>query len=110
MKVERFRPLEALAETIFTDNDELIEIMGASKILVAIPELSYVEMTSELTFELEDITVIKKPDNEESFFSDGFRRSETTNALEFYANGELIAAIDTRWYVLKVDKSDYKLL
>ncbi len=110
LKVERFRPLEALAETIFTDNDELIEIMGASKILVAIPELSYVEMTSELTFELEDITVIKKPDNEESFFSDGFRRSETTNALEFYANGELIAAIDTRWYVLKVDKSDYKLL
>ena len=54
---------------------------------------------------MENGEVLKMPETlNNSFLSDGFRKNETTGALEFYANGELTAAIEADWYVIKVKK------
>lgn len=71
------------------------------EILVSYPELSFAGLTSELRFDLEEAEILKKPE-EEYFFSDGFRRNDVTNALEFYSNGELVAALEARWFVVRV--------
>ncbi|MBQ9030590.1 MAG: sel1 repeat family protein [Parasporobacterium sp.] len=74
------------------------------RILVTFPELSYVNLVSELTFRLEDVGVVKVPDSGETFLTDGFTKNENTNALEFYSGGECIAAIEAKWFVIDVAK------
>ena len=74
------------------------------KVLVTFPELSYVDLVTELKFRLEDVGVIKIPEKGETFLADGFTKNELTNALEFYSGGECIAAVEARWYVIDVAK------
>lgn len=76
----------------------------APKILVTYPELSYSNIVSEIEFRLESAQILKMPEGTEVFYSDGFRKNEVTNAMEFYGNNELIAAIEAKWFVIKVDK------
>ena len=80
------------------------------KILVTFPELSYVDLVSELKFGLEDVGVIKYPENRESFLADGFTRNEHTNALEFYFGGECIAAVEAKWFVIDITNEQKKKL
>ena len=74
------------------------------KILVTFPELSYVDLLSELKFRLEDVGVVKIPEKGSTFLADGFTKNENTKALEFYSNGECIAAIEAKWFVIDVTK------
>ena len=74
------------------------------KILVTFPELSYVDLVSELKFRLEDTGVVKIPEGKEAFLADGFTRNEHTGALEFYFSGECIAAVEAKWFVIDVSK------
>ncbi len=75
-----------------------------SKILVTYPELSYSKLVSELEFILEDVSIVEVKSNSKTFISDGFKKNEVTGALEFYSEGKLAAAIDARWYTIKVKK------
>jgi len=75
-----------------------------SKVLVAFPELSYVDLVSELSFRLEDVGVVKVPDAGPVFLADGFTKNEHTGALEFYANGDCVAAVEAKWFVIDVTK------
>ncbi|MCQ2512428.1 MAG: hypothetical protein MJ092_03475 [Lachnospiraceae bacterium] len=108
LKLSRFRFSDVLST--FKVFGELPEGMRekedeASKILVTYPELSYCNVVSEIEFRLENGEVLKMPETpNNSFLSDGFRKNETTGALEFYTNGELTAAIEADWYVIKVKK------
>lgn len=81
----------------------------SSRILVTFPELSYVNLVSELKFRLEDVGVIKLPEKGGSFLADGFNKNEHTNALEFYSGGELVAAVEAKWFIIDVTK-EKKLL
>ena len=74
------------------------------KILVTLPELSYVDLVSELKFRLEDVGVIRHPEKGSTFLADGFAKNEMTGALEFYYGGELAAAIEAKWYVIDIAK------
>ena len=74
------------------------------KVLVTFPELSYVNLVSELVFRLEQVGVIKTPDSGETFLADGFTKNEHTNALEFYSAGDCIAAVEAKWFVIDVTK------
>ena len=49
------------------------------------------------------MSVAKKPKGE-YFLSDGFKRNEMTQAIEFYYAGEMVAAIEAEWYVTTVEK------
>ena len=60
------------------------------------------ELTTELTFTLENLTVAKYPEKEGHFLSDGFRKNEMTGAVEFYSSGELVAAVEAEWYVIDI--------
>lgn len=94
-----FKVFGELPEGVRDKEDE------TSKILVTYPELSYCNVVSEIEFRLENGEVLKMPDTPtHSFLSDGFRKNETTGALEFYTSGELTAAIEADWYVIKVKK------
>lgn len=74
------------------------------KILTTYPELSWTELVSEIEYTLENGTILKLPDRKGPFLSDGFRKDDATNALEFYAHGEVVAAVEADWYVIKVNK------
>ena len=78
------------------------KLKAVPEILTSYPELSYAGLTSELKFNLEGAEIHKKPEDEEFFLSDGFRRNEVTEALEFYRGGELVAALEAKWYVVRV--------
>jgi hypothetical protein len=105
LKIERFRPGSELVEQGWiSEESEAGKIMSVPRVLVVYPELSYGEMVSELTYRLEGVTVARKNDNSPFFLADGFRRNEKTNALEFFAGGNLVGAIDSKWYAITVDK------
>ena len=74
----------------------------SSKILTTYPELSWCGLVSEMEYTLENGTVLKVPERKGPFLSDGFRRDDATNVLEFYAHGEVIAAVEADWYTIKV--------
>ena len=74
------------------------------KILITYPELSYTTVSAEIEFRLEEGEILKLPEHGKPFFSDSFRKNEVTGALEFYAHGDLVAALDAKWYVIKVKK------
>lgn len=80
------------------------ELREVPSILTAYPELSYCELVSELHYRLENVSVAKKPKGE-YFLSDGFKRNEMTQAIEFYYAGEMVAAIEAEWYVTTVEKN-----
>lgn len=77
---------------------------AAGKLLVTYPELSWSGLVSEMEYRLENATILKQPEKPGPFLSDGFRRENTTNVLEFYAHGEVIAALEADWYVVSVKK------
>ena len=78
------------------------------KLLATYPELSYSCLVSEMEYTLDNCTVLKRPEKPGPFLSDGFRRDEHTNALEFYARGEVIAALEADWYTVSVKKKRKK--
>ena len=101
LRLQRFRFGEDLLDKDFLeDNSDILKLITPPPILTAYPELSWARLTTELVYGLENLTVAKKPDKEGFFLCDGFRRNEQANTLEFYANGELVSAIDTEWYVI----------
>ncbi len=75
-----------------------------AKILVTYPELSYSKLVSELEFILEDVSILEIKSKSATFVSDGFKKNEVTGALEFYSEGQLAAAIDAKWYTIKIKK------
>lgn len=106
MTVSRFRPgAEIMGMDFLADDEELQKMMEIPKILVAYPELSYAEMVSEITYGLENITVAQKNDKGPFILADGFRKNEQTNALEFFANGQMVAAVEAEWYTIRVNKN-----
>lgn len=104
LKIERYRFGNEIKE-FFSDEEEedpgISDIFTVPKTLLAFPELSWVIYTSEMTYYLEDIVVAQISGKDASFFSDGFRRNEHTNALEFFSQGELVGAVEAKWYVIK---------
>lgn len=76
----------------------------SAKLLVTYPELFYCSLVSEMEYELENCTILKLPEKPGIFLSDGFRRDDHTNVLEFYAHGEVIAALEADWYVVTTKK------
>ncbi len=79
-----------------------------SQVLVSLPELSYVNLLSEISFRLEGVGVVKTPEEGDTFLSDGFAKNDKTNALEFYSGGECVAAVEAKWFV--IDITNEKLL
>lgn len=75
-----------------------------SQVLVAFPELSYVNLVRELEFKLEEPGAIKVPETGETFLAEGFMKNEHTGVLEFYFGGECIAAAEAKWFVVDVTK------
>ena len=57
-----------------------------------------------VVFRLEDTGVIRTPDNSDTFLAEGFAKNDHTGALEFYAGGECVAAIEAKWFVIDVTK------
>ena len=102
LKIERYRFGNEIRD-LFDDDPEggFKDILKIPETILSFPELSWAMLTSELTYYLEDIVVAQKSEDGESFFSDGFRRNENTNALEFYSQGELVGAVEARWYIIK---------
>ena len=109
LKVSRYRfGSEMLEKGIIKDGSEHAKMFQVPKILVAYPELSYAALVDEIVYRLEGVTVAQKTEQGPFFMSDGFRKNEATNALEFYSNGTLAAAIDAQWYSIEVDKGKKK--
>ena len=83
--------------------EELIpeQFVRADRVLVAFPEMSCAALVAGLEYELEDITVVSKKEKGPYFFAAGFNKNDRTDALEFFMNGEIVAAIDAKWYVLR---------
>lgn len=79
-----------------------------SQVLVSLPELSYVNLMSEISFRLEGMGVVKVPDDGDTFLSDGFAKNEKTDALEFYSGGECIAAVEAKWFVIDMTNEKMK--
>lgn len=105
MKISRFRLGGDLAEKgIIPEESEIYKLTQPSKILVAYPELSYAELVSEITYRLEGIVIVRQNEKGPFFMADGFRKNEKTNALEFFANGQMTAAIDAQWFEVIVNK------
>ncbi|MBQ9814276.1 MAG: sel1 repeat family protein [Lachnospiraceae bacterium] len=102
LKLQRFRLGGELVEQgIISEDSDVSKLITPPSILTAYPELSWAELTTELFYELENLSVAKKPDKEGFFLCDGFRRNDRTGALEFFAGGEVVAAIDTEWFVIR---------
>ena len=80
-----------------------------SQVLVAFPELSYVNLVKELEFKLEEPGAIKIPETGETFLAEGFMKNEHTGVLEFYFGGECIAAAEAKWFVVDVTKEKMML-
>lgn len=107
LKVSRFRFGKDMVDAgIIKEGSDAARMFDTPKMLVAYPELSYAELVSEITYKLEGVVVATKTEKGPFFVADAFRKNEQTNALEFYAYGKLVAAIDTEWYVITVDKGD----
>ena len=103
LKIERYRFVNEIKDFFEDDEDgTLREIFAIPKTLMAFPELSWATLTSEATYYLEGIVIAQKPEKGTYFFSDGFRRNENTNALEFFSQGELVGAVEAKWYVIRV--------
>ena len=102
LTISRFR-LEGELPDLPADapGSELLKFLDSPPILAAYPELSCAELTSEMTYYLENVELVKLPEKGNHFLSDSFRRNEITNSLEFYANGEVVAAIEAGWYVVR---------
>ena len=98
-----FRDLNIQVTGGGNQKDEL-KTEGTPKMLVTYPELSWSGLVSEMEYTLENGNVLKRPEKPGPFLSDGFRREETTNVLEFYARGEIIAAIEADWFSVSVKK------
>jgi len=103
LKISRFSFNDILGG-IKRDLDEDLAEEYVPKILVTYPELSYCDIVSEIEFRLEEGQILKMPEDKTFFYSDGFRKNEMTNAMEFYAHGEIVAAIEAKWFVIKVKK------
>ena len=105
LKIERYRFGNEIKD-FFDDSEdeELKDIFKVPKTLLSFPELSWAVLTSEMTYYLEDIVVAQKSEKGSAFFSDGFRRNENTNALEFYSQGELVGAVEAKWYVIRKEE------
>lgn len=102
LRLQRFRlGGELIEQGVFAEDSEVSKLVTPPSILAAYPELSWAELTTELFYELENLSVVKKPEKIGYFLCDGFRRNERTGALEFYAGGEIVAAIDTEWFVIR---------
>lgn len=104
LKISRFSFSDILGGLKLPYEADMAGEEHAPKILVTYPELSYSNIVSEIEFRLESAQILKMPEGTEVFYSDGFRKNEVTNAMEFYGNNELIAAIEAKWFVIKVDK------
>ena len=86
------------------DSDDAQSLAG--RLLVTYPELSWSGLVSEMEYRLENGTILKQPEKPGPFLSDGFRREDMTNVLEFYAHGEVIAAVEAEWYIVSVKKDE----
>ena len=105
LKIERYRFGNEIKDFFDDDEDpEIRDIFAVPKTLLSFPELSWVTLTSQMTYYLEEIVVAQKSESGRSFFSDGFRRNENTNALEFYSQGELVGAVEAKWYVIRKEE------
>lgn len=102
LKVSRFRFGADIAKDIPIP-ERFKEI---PKILVCYPELSHVDLVSELSFILEEAIIGKLPEKGDYFLADGFRKNDMTNALEFFSNGELIAAVEAKWYTIDISEKN----
>ena len=98
-----FRHLHISLDDIGQDGADMKSELS-SKILTTYPELSWTGLVSELEYTLENGAILKLPDRTGPFLSDGFRRDDATNALEFYVHGEVVAAVEADWYIIRVDK------
>ena len=106
IKIERYRFGNEIKDFFDGEqDDELTDLFTVPKTLVAFPELSWAQLTSEITYYLEDIVVAQTSEKDSAFFSDGFRRNENTNALEFFSQGELVGALEAKWYIIRKEKS-----
>ncbi len=106
LTVKRFRMGSELIERgIIPNDEEAKKLFSTTPILAAYPELDWVELTDELSWTLEGIEMVKKPEKPGPFLCDGFRKNDTTNALEFFAANELIAAVDAKWYISKIRRN-----
>lgn len=94
---------DAIEKVIGKEVDNFKKSIEA-KTLVTYPELSYVNLVSEIEFLLEDVSLVELKLKKKTFVSDGYKKNEITGALEFYSEGQLAAAIDAKWYVIKVKK------
>ena len=102
LKVERYRFGNEIKDLFDDEPDGTIgDIFKIPDTILSFPELSWAALTSSLTYYLEDIVVAQKSENGESFFSDGFRRNENTNAIEFFYQGELVGAVEAKWYIIR---------
>ena len=104
LKLSRLSFRELLGRLGGMQEDHFGEDGGIRKILVTYPELSYTTTSAEIEFLLEEEEILKVPENGRPFFTDEFRKNEVTGAIEFYAHGDLVAALDAKWYVIKIWK------
>ena len=104
LKLSRLSFRELLGRLGGMQEDHFGEDGGIRKILVTYPELSYTTTSAEIEFLLEEEEILKVPENGRPFFTDEFRKNEVTGAIEFYAHGDLVAALDAKWYVIKIRK------
>lgn len=112
LRVGKFDLREFLANLQFLPEDqdkpEENSVYGneMGKLLITYPELSWSGLVTEIEYRLENGTILKKPEKPGPFLSDGFRRDDATNVLEFYAHGEVVAAVEADWYVVSVEKKE----
>lgn len=81
---------------------------GIPQLLMTLPELSWTGLVTEIEYTLENCTILKQPDKPGAFLSDGFHRDENTNAVEFYAHGEVLAAFEADKFVVSIRKKKRK--
>ncbi|MCF0141987.1 MAG: sel1 repeat family protein, partial [Parasporobacterium sp.] len=79
----------------------ILKIVHSPRMLITHPELSFSDLTDRLEYELVNVSVAQKPEAEGPFLSDGFRRNDMTQALEFYLQGEMVATVECQWYVVR---------
>lgn len=104
LKVSRYRIGKELAEKgLLPEHGEASRFFRIPEMLVAFPELSCAYLVSEMTYRLENVVVAQKTDKGPFFLADGFRKNDKTNALEFFSNGRMVAAIDAQWYVIDTE-------
>ena len=109
LKIRRF-DLKDFFQTLkvnLGDSEKDIDDMKLNlipKVLVTYPELSWSGLVSEMEYTLENCAILKLPEKPGPFLSDGFRRDEHTNVVEFYSHGEVVAALEADWFVVSVKK------